>query len=202
MFRQFMAPLLGAAALLVAFYGLGATAPVAIVIGLLVWAGFWFLGWRRGAGAPLLRRPRAANAELMEAASRLETIRAASLIVRAPSQQVLLVKIVDVASAMLEEAFADASKRRRYRKALGHHLWHVEALSTRVLGLEQAGTPDPTVMERTTELLGKLHRAIDQARRQSIVSDEEDLDVRLTVIEREMDAQLGVSSQNRRAAGP
>jgi len=197
-----MAPLFGAAALLVAFYGLGASAPVAILIGLLVWAGFWFLGWRRGSSATLLRRPGAANAELMEAASRLETVRAASLVVQAPSQRVLLVKIVDVASAMLDEAFADISKRRRYRKALGHHLWHVEALSTRVLGLEQAGKPDPTVMERTTELLGKLHRAIDQARQQSMVSDEEDLDVRLSVIEREMDAQLGVSAQSRKPVSP
>ena len=197
-----MAPLLGAAALLVAFYGLGAGAPIAILIGLLVWAGFWFLGWRRGSGAPLLRRPGTANAELMEAASRLETVRAASLVVQASAQRVLLVKIVDVAGAMLDEAFADISKRRRYRKALGHHLWHVEALSTRVLGLEQAGRPDPTVMERTTELLGRLHRAIDQARQQSLVSDEEDLDVRLSVIEREMDAQLGASARGGKPVGP
>lgn len=201
MLRQFMAPLFGAAALLIAFYGLGAGAPIAILIGLLVWAGFWFLGWRRGSRAPMLRRSSPANAELMEAASRLETIRAASVVVQESAQRVLLAKIVDAASIMLDEAFSDTAKRRLYRKALGHHLWHVEALSTRVLGLEQAGKPDPAVMERTTELLGRLHRAIDQARQQSMVSDEEDLDIRLSVIEREMDAQLGASAQSGKPVG-
>jgi len=197
-----MAPLLGAAALLITFYGLGAGAPIAILIGLLVWAGFWFLGWRRNVSLSGLRGSTIANPELMNAASRLETVRAASLAVRSSAQQVLLVKIVDIAGSMLDEAFADMSKRRRYRKALGHNLWHVEALATRVLGLEQAGEPDPAVMDRTTELLGRLHRSIDQARRQSMVSDEQDLDVRLSVIEREMDEQLGASAVSQKTAGP
>jgi len=189
-FGQVIAPLAGAAALLGAFFGFQAGAPVSIAVGLSVWGGIWVLDRfvhrsenTSGGGS--------GQNDLMAAASRVETVRAAAMTVQRPDHRAVLLRVVDSAGAMLDEAFADADKRRRYRKALGHRLWHVEALAARIVGLEQAGRPNPDLMDRATELLHRLADALDQARRQSRQEDEQDLDIRLDVIEREMDQELG-----------
>lgn len=205
--RHAIAPILGAAVIVIALFGLDIVPTVAIVLGALVWAGTALLLSPRQRFKHLLKLDdlkydaAAMRGELETAVGRIANLRRMAERMGRPALTGSLTRIADSADAMIADLERNPRDYRRMRKPLTHYLLHAETIAERFLYMQQTRTVDADLLRRTESTLGDLDRVFEDYKRRMVQDEAHDLDARIALLEQEIKAE-GLPPEPRREPPP
>jgi hypothetical protein len=189
--RHLLAPVAGAAVLLVLSVGLDVGLTLAIVAALLTWGGGELvlapdnpLARLRGR-ADLGVDPALLETELGEARARIRGIEAALPRISDDTISQPLDAIARSADLIIEEVVRDPRDYPRVRKALVHYLGHAGAVANGLVVMQRTGRRED-VERKARAMLPKLAEAFERFRERMSENEAFDVETRMDMLAREL----------------
>ena len=210
--RHVIAPILGIGVigLVAGLTGLTTLAQIgfAVVLGGVVWIGAELVLAPSDPFAALKRAKAVGDVntsfiarELEQANGRVARIRKARHGLKVSTLGNSVGRICDSAEAIIGDVTRNPKDFRRMRKPLAHYLDHVETIVDRYAYLASLGPVESATHRRIADTVTDLERVFVEYQRRMVEDETGDIDARLELLEREIEAE-GIARTGRRGATP